>query len=290
VVGRADSPGQPPRGAVVVVTLGALLLVAFTGGEPRSLAQLFAFGLLGSYAITSISLDVLRWREGRRGTTFVLGALVSLTVVVPWVTSWFTKWQSTLYGALTSGALLAVAYITQRGWIRSGRFGFLSATSAEAAASELDTALEVLTLDEAAALRQSYPSTTLLALRTANRPLCQEVARRAKGVGDSAVYVVLVDEIPGFLFPPRRGPSHDALRVLRTAVTDLREAGIDAVPVWRLAHDAGASIAEAAETLNVACVFVGTNQRSTVWHFLEGSVLKRLVAELPAEVRVVICE
>ena len=289
-IGRADSPGQPPRGAVIVITMGALGLVAWTGGEPRILAQLFAFGLLGSYTITSISLDVLRWRDGRHGITFVLGALVSLTVLVPWVTSWFTKWQATLYGALTSGALLGVAYITHRGWIRAGRFGFLSATSAEAAASELDTALEVLTLDEAAALRMSYPSSTLLALRTPNRPLCQEVARRAKGVSDSAVYVVVVDEIPGFLFPPRRGPSHDALRVLRTAVTDLREAGIDAVPVWRLAHDAGASIAEAAETLAVKCVFVGTNQRNSVWHFLEGSVLKSLVAELPAEVRVVICE
>jgi amino acid transporter/nucleotide-binding universal stress UspA family protein len=290
VVARADSPGQPPRGAVVVITLGALALVAGTHGEPRILAQLFAFGLLGSYAITSISLDVLRWREGRRGITFVLGALVSLTLVLPWVTSWFTKWRATLYGALASGLLLFVAYVTHRGWIRAGRFGFLSAASAEAAASDLETATEVLTLDEAAALRQSYPSTTLLALHTTNRPLCQEVARRAKGVGDSAVYVVVVDEIPGFLFPPQRGPSHEALRVLRTAVNDLREAGIDAVPVWRLAHDAGASIAEAAETLSAACVFVGTNQRSSVWHFLEGSVLKRLVAELPADVRVVICE
>ena len=57
----------------------------------------------------------------------MLGVLVTLTVAVPWVTSWFTKWQATLYGALTSGALLLVAYVTHRGWIRSGRFGFLSA-------------------------------------------------------------------------------------------------------------------------------------------------------------------
>jgi nucleotide-binding universal stress UspA family protein len=290
VVARTSSPGQPPRGAVVVITLGALLLVAGSRGEVRVLAQLFAFGLLGSYVITSISLDVVRWRDGRRGITFVLGALVSLTVLLPWVTSWFTKWRATLYGALTSGALLGVAYITHRGWIRAGRFGFLSAASAEAAAAELSTALEVLTLEEAAALRQSYPSTTLLALRNSNRALCQEVARRAKGIGDAAVYVVFVDEIPGFLFPPQRGPSPEALRVLQTAVTDLREAGIDAVPVWRLAHDAGASIAETAETLQAACVFVGTNQRSAVRHFLEGNVLKRLVTELPNEVHVVICE
>jgi nucleotide-binding universal stress UspA family protein len=129
-----------------------------------------------------------------------------------------------------------------------------------------------------------------MALVTPNLPLCQEVARRAKGAGDSAVYVVYVDEIPGFLFPPRRGPSQEALRVLRTAVNDLRSAGIDAVPMWRLAHDAGASLAEAAEDLGITCVFIGTTTRGAVWHFLRGNVLNRLIEELPEKIHVVICE
>jgi nucleotide-binding universal stress UspA family protein len=150
--------------------------------------------------------------------------------------------------------------------------------------------VEVLTLGEAVALKQSYPSTTLVAVRGRNQQLCQEAARRARGVGDSAVYVILVDEIPGFLFPPKRGPTQEALKVLRAAVNDLRTHQIDAVPVWRLAHEAGASIAEAAEALGSSCVFIGTAQRSSVWHFLQGSVLKRLVAELPDNVHVVICE
>jgi nucleotide-binding universal stress UspA family protein len=102
--------------------------------------------------------------------------------------------------------------------------------------------------------------------------------------------VVFVDEIPGLLFPPRRGPSVEALRVLRTAVNELRAGGMDAVPIWRLAHDAGASIAETAEEMGATCVFIGTTQRSAVWHFLQGSVLKRLIAELPDEVHVVICQ
>ena len=290
VVARAQSPGQPPRGAVLVITVGAFILVLSTGGRPHILAQLFAFGLLGSYVITSVSLDVLRWRERRRGITFVLGALVSLAVLIPWVMSWYAKWEATLYGSLTSGALLLVAYVTHRGWIQAGRFGFLSAASAEASAAELSTAMEVLTLDEAVSVKQSYPTSTLLALASPNLPLCKEVARRAKGAGDSAVYVIFVDEIPGFLFPPRRGPSQEALRVLRTAVQDMRSAGMDAVPVWRLAHDAGASIAESAEELGVKSVFIGTPIRGAVWHFLQGTVLKRLVEELPDSIHVVICE
>ncbi len=289
-VARAHAGEEAPRGAVIAVTSGALAVVLGTGGNPWMLAQLFAFGLLGSYTITSVSLDVLRWREGRRGFVFAIGVVATLALAVPWVTSWFSKWTAAAYGGSVTGLLLLVALVTHRGWIRSGRFGFLTAAAAEESAADLSTAVEVLTLGEAQALKPSYPSTTLLALRAANPALCREAARRVLGTGETAIYVVFVDEIPGLLFPPRRGPSADALRALRAAIAELRAAGVDAVPVWRLAHDAGASIAEAAEELAVTCVFIGTTARSTVWHFLKGSVLKRLVAELPDDVRVIICE
>ncbi len=289
-IAASHSHEETPRGATLIVGGAATALVIGTGGQPQVLASLFAFGLLGSYAITSVSLDVLRWREGRRGLAFYIGVLASLVLLVPWVTSWFTKWHAALYGAGVTGALMLVALITHRGWIRSGRFGFLSAAAAEESAAGLHTAVDVLTLNEAVVLKQTYPASTMVALRSPNPTLCREVARRVKGVGDSAIYVVFVDEIPGFLFPPRRGPSKEALRVLPLVVAQLREQGVDAVPIWRLAHDAGASIAEAAEELGVSCVFIGTNHRSAVWHFLQGHVLKRLIGELPENVRVVICE
>lgn len=289
-IAKSHSPEEAPRGAALVVTLGAMVLVIASRGDPRILAQLFAFGLLGSYTITSISLDVLRWREHRRGLLFLFGLVATLAVAAPWVISWFTKWRATAYGAGATALLLGVALVTRRGWIRSGRFGFLSASAAEESAADLSTAVEVLTMSEALAVRQSYPSTTMVALRSGNPGLCREAARRAKGMGDAAVYVIFVDEIPGFLFPPRRGPSAEALRVLRRAAEELRAAGIDAVPIWRLAHDAGASLAEAAEQLGIRCVFIGTNQRASIWHFLQGGVLQELVKELPDDVRVVICE
>jgi amino acid transporter/nucleotide-binding universal stress UspA family protein len=289
-VAKSHVREEAPRGAVITVTVGALVLVLGTRGDPRMLAQLFAFGLLGSYTITSASVAVLRWRERRRGPVFVLGLVATLALAAPWLTSWITKPTATLYGAGATGVLLLVGLVTRRGWIRSGRFGFLRAAAAEQSAADLSTAVEVLTLGEAAALKQSYPSTTLLAVRGPNASLCREAARRARGMGDTAVYVVYVDEIPGLLFPPRRGPSGEALRVLPAVVEELRAAGMDAVPIWRLAHDAGASIAEAAEELGATCVFIGSTQRSSIWHFLQGSVLKRLIAELPDSVHVVICQ
>lgn len=288
-IAQTASSEKPPLGAVVVTTAGALVLILSTGGDPHTLGQLFAFGLLGSYTITSISLDVLRWRE-RRWPAFVVGLAASLALALPWVTSWYTKWQATVYGSAVGGALLMVALVTHRGWIRSGRFGFLRAAQAERSAAELDSAVEVLTLQQALDVKQTYSSSTLVALRAPNRGLCLEAARRAGGVGDAAVYVVFVEELPGLLFPSRHGPSDEARAVLRSAVRDLAEKKMDAVPVWRLAHDAGASLAEAAEELGVNCVFVGTSARNAVWNLLQGDVLKRLLGELPEHIRVIICQ
>ena len=77
--------------------------------------------------------------------------------------------------------------------------------------------------------------------------------------------------------------------MLQAAVDYFRQAGFTAVPIWRMAHDAGASVAGAARKLGVEAVMVGTSQRNAVWHLLRGNVLKSLVRELPLATRVWIC-
>ena len=131
-----------PRVAIIVITVATVLLVITTRGELFRLGKVFAFGLLGSYAITSVSLAVIAWREKRRGLPLIIGVLSSLALLIPWVTSWFTKPVSTLYGVAVTGLQLAIAFVTHRGWIRSGRFGYLRAASAERAAAAGPTANE----------------------------------------------------------------------------------------------------------------------------------------------------
>ena len=128
------------------------------------------------------------------------------------------------------------------------------------------------------------------AARAATRTCAARRRRRARGAGDAAVYVIFVDQIPGLFFPPRTGPSDEALEVLEAAVVDIASEKMEAVPIWRLAHNPGASIAEAAEALQARCVLMGTTARSAVWTFLRGDVLKELLRELPEQVHVVICE
>ena len=80
-------------------------------------------------------------------------------------------------------------------------------------------------------------------MRAPNLRLFQEAAARVRGSGEQAVYLIFVDEIPGLFFPPKVGPSREAQEVLAAGVEFFRQADIVAVPVWRMAHDAGASIA-----------------------------------------------
>jgi nucleotide-binding universal stress UspA family protein len=77
--------------------------------------------------------------------------------------------------------------------------------------------------------------------------------------------------------------------VLAVAVEYFKQAGLVAVPVWRMAHDAGASLAGAARRLGVEAVMLGTSQRSAVWHLLRGNVLASLIRDLPERTRVWIC-
>jgi nucleotide-binding universal stress UspA family protein len=126
-------------------------------------------------------------------------------------------------------------------------------------------------------------------MRAQNLRLLQQAVARARGCGDAAVYLLFVDEVPGLFYPPKSGPSREAQEVLATGAAFCEEADLVAIPIWRMAHDAGASIAGAARRLGVDAVLMGTSQRTAIWHLLRGNVLRSLVDELPAETRVWIC-
>jgi nucleotide-binding universal stress UspA family protein len=236
-----------------------------------------------------VGLDRIRWQERARSAGFYLGLLTSLLVLTSWVVNLIHKHLATLFGGSVTLIGFALAYSVRRGWIGSPRHGFVSAEAAETAGGKLETAVDILTLGEAIDMRPMYASTTLVAMRAPNLRLFQEAAARAHGKGEQAVYLLFVDEVPGLFFPPKTGPSREARQVMAISADYFRRAGLVAVPLWRMAHDAGASIANAAQKLGAEVVMVGTSQRSAVWHLLRGNVLESLVRELPAETRVWIC-
>jgi len=92
------------------------------------------------------------------------------------------------------------------------------------------SAVEILTVAEAIHMRDIYRASTLVALRSANLRVFEEALARARGCGESAVYLIFVDEIPGLFFPPNTGPSREVLAI---AVEYFKEAGMVAIPIWR---------------------------------------------------------
>jgi amino acid transporter/nucleotide-binding universal stress UspA family protein len=285
---RSSRFNTPHRAIAISVAVPVAVVVA-SRGRMDVLAELYAFGLLGAFTLTSVGLDRIRWQERARSVGFYLGLLTSLLIVTSWVVNLIHKRAATLFGGSVTLVGVALAYSVRRGWIGAPRTGFVSAEAAETAGGRLESAVEILTLGEAMDMKPMYASTTLVAMRAPNLRLFQEAAARARGKGESAVYLLFVDEVPGLFFPPKTGPTREARQVLASGSEFFRRAGMVAVPLWRMAHDAGASIAIAAKKLGVDVVMVGTSQRSAVWHLLRGNVLQSLVRELPVETHVWIC-
>src|SRR5262249_7509480 len=168
------------------------------------------------------------------------------------------------------------------------REALTSAEAAERAAERERDIREAMILDQAVDLAPLERASTLVAVRGPNPRLYKEATRHVLGVGERNVYVLYVDEVPGLFFPPKSGPSADAIAVLEDAARAFRTADIDAIPIWRMAHSAGESIASAAERLGVKAVMVGTSQRTAIWHLLRGNVLQELTKQLPEATRVLI--
>jgi amino acid transporter len=278
-----------PHRAIAVAVVVPIAVVVLSHGHMKLLGEMYAFGLLGAFSLTSVGLDRIRWQERIRSPGYYLGILTSVLVVGSFAVNLFHKRLATLFGGAVTVLGVALAVAVRRGWLTRLREGYATSEAAERAGSQLASAMEILTVEEALEARAVYRSSTLVAVRTANLRMFQEAAARVRGSGESAVYLLFVDEVPGLLYPPKTGPSREAREVLAAGADYFRYADLTAIPVWRMAHDAGASIAGAARKLEVDAVMVGTSQRTAVWHLLRGNVLASLIRDLPETTRVWIC-
>jgi amino acid transporter len=278
-----------PHWAIIVSVAVPVAVVLASRAQIGILGHMYTFGLLGAFTLTSVGLDKIKWQERARGPMFYLGLFTSLLVVGAWVITLVHQRFYTLVGFTVSALGFFIAYAIKRGWLAGIRDGFVTSEAAERAASGMVSAIEILTVEEAVDMRPMYKASTLVALRAPNLRLFQEAVARTRGSNESSVYLIFVDEIPGLFFPPKTGPSNEARDVLAAGVEYFRHAEITAIPVWRMAHDAGASIAGAARRLGAEAVMVGTSQRSAIWHLLRGNVLESLIRDLPERTRVWIC-
>lgn len=277
-----------PTIAITLAVFMPIAVLAATGGEIEVLGELYAFGLLGAFTISSISLDRVRMAEGQRGLLFGLGIATSLLVTVAWLTNLVAKPWATLFGGSLTCALMLAGVAYRRGMWRPREAPTVTPEEAERIAADQPAAADILTLAEAVDLAPAYQPKTLICVRTANERLLEEAAAHIAGRREFDVAVLYIDEVPGLFVPRDTEPSREARRVLQDSVAWLNGQGAAAIPIWRVARDAGEAIADAAARLGVDAILIGTSQRGMLWHMLRGNVLTRLTARVPARTRLVI--
>ena len=87
-----------PHIAVAIATVVPVLVILFSAGEMKLLGDMYAFGLLGAFVFSSLSLDAIRWRLGRRDPGFWLGVFTTLMVMVAWAINLVEKPLATYFG------------------------------------------------------------------------------------------------------------------------------------------------------------------------------------------------
>jgi nucleotide-binding universal stress UspA family protein len=272
----------PFRAILFSVAVPAALVVV-SGGSMNFLGNLYAFGLLGTFVLSSVGLDWIHIREGKRGPGLALGIFTSLLVVVAWGVDLVFKPSATLFGGGVAAVGLAVAYGSRLGW-----WGKLAARIPRLAPPPPEEGI-IPCKSLKQALAESPPKlSVLVASRGADERVYREAAARAKAKGEEAVWLIYVDEVPGLFYPPEHEPTPEGLTVLQAGSLIMKSIGVRTELVWSLAHSAGERVAEAANSLGVDTVVIGATRRGILWKILRGRFLEDLIKHVPSSVRVAV--
>lgn len=276
-----------PHLAIGIATVVPVLVVILTRGNLTTLGEMYAFGLLGAFVLSSIGVDFIRWRLHQRGPWFWIGVATSLMVLLSWSVNLVTKELATLFGGGLTGLGMLIAVSAQQGLFADvlyrvpviARLARARITEAEGVTEEVP---ELISLSQAQDLVQLYPSRTLVAVRGRNLPLVAEAINRERGRGGTTVYALYVEERPGlFVGAAASEPDREGIESLQYATEVARREGTTVIPVWTISYSAAEAIARAAKVLGVDTVMMGVSRRSAIYHLLRGHVVNGLIRRLP---------
>jgi amino acid transporter/nucleotide-binding universal stress UspA family protein len=296
IIAVRNSTFNTPHIAVAIATTIPILVILLSRGEMKVLGDMYAFGLLGAFVFSSLSLDTIRWRLGRRDPAFWLGVFTTAMLGVAWGVNLIEKQLATYFGGAVTAIGMLTAVGVRRAWfvdmlLRIPVIHRLQVRAYRASEDLVEDELRgLVTLAEAVEVKPLYSSSTLLALRDESPRLILEGITRAKGRGDSALYCIYVEEWPGlFAGDTPHAPNEEGIRTLRAALQAVRERNIEIIPIWAVSHNAAEAIAKAAKVLDVDGVIIGASRRSAFYHMLRGRVVKGLMKKLPRDCHLIIC-
>ena len=295
VISLRSATFHSPHVAISVATLVPMAVIFATRGELALLGEMYAFGLLGAFVFSSMSLDVIRWNLGRRDLTFWIGVLTTGMLMLAWGVNLIEKELATFFGGAVTVVGMLMAVGVRRGWfmdmlVRLPSVQRLQARAYRASEELVEDELRgLMTLAEAVEVKPLYSSSMLIALRDESPRLIQEGIIRAKGKGESAVYCIYVEEWPGlFGANTPHSPNEQGVKTLRFVLQAVRDKHMEIIPIWTVSHNAAKAIVNAAKALEVDTVMIGASRRSAFYHMLRGHVVKGLMKKLPRDCHLLI--
>ncbi|HXN92343.1 MAG TPA: APC family permease [Candidatus Sulfotelmatobacter sp.] len=108
-----------PQWAILAAVSLPIVIVIGSGGNVNFLGDLYAFGLLGTFVLTCVSLDVVRWREYRtwspgRVASYAVGVLTTVLVIAAWLINLVAKPDATKFGGGLTVVGLIIGLATYR--------------------------------------------------------------------------------------------------------------------------------------------------------------------------------
>jgi amino acid transporter len=283
-----------PHIAIMLATIVPVFVVFMTEGNLQLLGDMYAFGLLGAFVLSSSGVDVIRWREGKRDWVFWVGVFTTFLLVVAWMTNLLTKHLATVFGGLIVSLGMFVALPYKQGWFtelfyKIPYFARIAALRIKQVEHDSEEELELVSLAGAEELRPMYHSNTLIAVLRHNPRLIAEAITREKGLGGNMIYALYVEERPGlFVGNESHRPLSEGMDALRFAVQEAQKHDFTCVPVWTVSYDAAEGISRAAVKLKVDAVMMGVGQRSAIYNLFRGHVLRGVIKRLPEGCRLLL--
>jgi hypothetical protein len=119
IMERRNHLRRTPHFSILAAVGLPVIIVVAVNGSVKLLGDLYAFGLLGTFVLTCVSLDVVRWRESRRWTVggiafFAVGVLTTLLVTVAWLVNLRYKPLATEFGGGLTVVGLIAGFATYR--------------------------------------------------------------------------------------------------------------------------------------------------------------------------------
>jgi len=111
---KHNSKFDSPHWAILLAVSAPILIIIGTRGDINLLGELYAFGLLGAFSLTSLGLDVVRWKEKKININFVVGILTTVLILIAWLTNLYFKQLATLFGGTITLTGMIIAFFVRR--------------------------------------------------------------------------------------------------------------------------------------------------------------------------------